>query len=328
MGYYDGIANGIIWATDNGAQVINMSLGGPTYSQTLEDAVNYAWNHGVVIVAAAGNSNSTTAFYPAFFTNVIAVGATDAQDAKASFSNYGSSWVDIAAPGVNVYSTYKNATYASLSGTSMATPFVSGTAALVWARNLCQSNACVRNQLESTADHIPGTGSNWAWGRINAYNAVKNLSNSPIPTATPTPALTPTAAPTPTPTKQPTPTPTKAPTPTPTKIPTPTSTQTAITITRLTPSYQKTGINRWITEGITVNKMGTSETISGARITLLITAPSGFTYVASGYTRSDGTYTGRIKSKEIGEFTIKVTSVNKTGYKYIPTITTTTIIVE
>ena len=75
-GYYSWIASGIIWAADNGAKVINLSLGGTSPSKTLQDAVNYAWNKGVVVVSAAGNSNINVPFYPAYYTNVIAVGAT------------------------------------------------------------------------------------------------------------------------------------------------------------------------------------------------------------------------------------------------------------
>ena len=82
-GAYSGIASGIIWAADNGAEIINMSLGGSSTSSTLEDAINYAWSKGVVVVAAAGNSGNTTPFYPAYYTNCIAVAATDANDAKA-----------------------------------------------------------------------------------------------------------------------------------------------------------------------------------------------------------------------------------------------------
>ena len=85
------IANGVTWAADNGANVINMSLGGSSSSATLQTAVDYAWSEGVVIVAAAGNDNTSIQSYPAAYTNVIAVGATDKSDARASFSNYGSS---------------------------------------------------------------------------------------------------------------------------------------------------------------------------------------------------------------------------------------------
>ncbi|MBU2592517.1 S8 family peptidase [Patescibacteria group bacterium] len=205
-GYYSWIANGMIWAANNGAKVINMSLGAGRKSATLEDAVNYAWSRDVVLVAAAGNSNNPSRTYPAYYENVIAVAATDSNDAKASFSSYGS-WVDVAAPGVNIYSTFPNHPYSikkSLnydfgSGTSMSTPHVAGIAALVWARESGLSNQEVRNRIEQTADMIPGTGSYWIWGRVNACNAVGGNCSGVVPTPTPTPTPEPSPKPSPTP---------------------------------------------------------------------------------------------------------------------------------
>lgn len=181
-GYYSWIASCIIWAADNGARVINMSLGGGAKSKTLENAVNYAWNKGVVIAAAAGNSGNSSPTYPAYYTNVIAVAATDQNDKKASWSSYGSRWVDVAAPGVSIYSTFPNHPYAInkkpgydyASGTSMATPYVSGLSALVWSTQYGTNNSAVRYQIESTADKISGTGKYWIYGRINALKAVSN----------------------------------------------------------------------------------------------------------------------------------------------------------
>ena len=124
-----------------------MSLG-VRASRTLETAVNNAWSQGVVLVAAAGNGGNQTKIYPGAYPNVIAVAATDNKDAKASFSTYGASWVDIAAPGVNVYSTFPNHKFVlgtqnnrSLgydvgNGTSMSSPIVAATAALVWSEIL------------------------------------------------------------------------------------------------------------------------------------------------------------------------------------------------
>jgi len=169
-----------------GAKVINLSLGGGP-SRTVQRAVNYAWNAGAVLVCAAGNSGTSQRTYPAAYPNCIAVAATDQTDRKAGFSSYGAGWVDVAAPGVNIVSTMQDnwswcylcwgegyyEGYDALSGTSMATPFVAGLAALVWASGLCATNACVRNRIESTADHpIPGTGTYWARGRINYARAV------------------------------------------------------------------------------------------------------------------------------------------------------------
>lgn len=205
-GSYSWIASGIIWAADNGAQVINMSLGGGRSSSTLESAVNYAWNKGVVLVAAAGNSGNPSKTYPAYYQNCIAVAATDSKDKKASFSSYGD-WVDVAAPGVNIYSTFpdhdyeigKNLNYDYGSGTSMSTPHVAGIAALVWAKESGLSNQEVRSRIEQTADPISGTGSYWIWGRVNACNAVGGNCSGVVPTPTPTPTSEPSPEPSPTP---------------------------------------------------------------------------------------------------------------------------------
>lgn len=193
-GAYSWIANGIIWATDSGAKVINMSLGGSQKSATLESAVNYAWSQGVVVVAAAGNSANPSKTYPGAYNNVVAVAATTNKDLKASFSSYGS-WVSIAAPGQNIFSTFpmdpytinKNLGYDFGSGTSMATPMVSGVAALIWSTPHGSSASAVRSRLEGTADKIPGTGSYWIHGRINAGAAVATVSTTPTPTPTPSP---------------------------------------------------------------------------------------------------------------------------------------------
>ena len=179
-GAYSWIANGIIWSADNGAKVINLSLGGTSPSRTLENAVNYAWNRGSVIVAAAGNCGCQSKLYPAAYPKTIAVAATNNQDQKASFSSYGAKWVDVAAPGQNIFSTFPNHPYTinkSLnydfgSGTSMATPMVSGTTALIWSTSYGTTAQSVRTRLESTTDKIPGTGTFWSSGRINAGNAV------------------------------------------------------------------------------------------------------------------------------------------------------------
>jgi len=182
-GAYSWIANGIVWASDNNAKVINMSLGGSIKSFTLENAVNYAWSKGVVVVAAAGNSANPSKTYPAAYTNAIAVAATNNKDQKASFSSYGAKWVDVAAPGENIYSTFPNHPYKinkSLgydfgSGTSMATPMTSAVAALIWSTPYGTSASQVRTRLEKKADKIAGTGTYWSKGRVNAANAVSSL---------------------------------------------------------------------------------------------------------------------------------------------------------
>ena len=185
IGSTSALADGINWAVSNGAKVINMSLG-VRASRTLETAVNNAWSQGVVLVAAAGNGGGQTKLYPAAYPNVIAVAATDNTDAKASFSTYGASWVDVAAPGVNVYSTFPNHTfvlgtqynrsfgYDVGNGTSMSAPIVAATAALAWSSHAGATNTSVRANIESTADTtMPGTGTYWKYGRVNANNAVR-----------------------------------------------------------------------------------------------------------------------------------------------------------
>ncbi|WP_091837096.1 S8 family serine peptidase [Marininema halotolerans] len=170
-GSLDNVANGIISAADNNADVISLSLGALSGASTLKDAINYAWNKGSVVVAAAGNNGTFLPSYPAYYSNAIAVAATDSKDKKASYSQWGSWWVDIAAPGSDVYSTFKGNTYASLSGTSMATPHVAGVAGLLASQG--RSASQIREALEKSADKISGTGFYWANGRVNAYNAVR-----------------------------------------------------------------------------------------------------------------------------------------------------------
>jgi thermitase len=184
VGSSSGLANGINWAVSNGAKVINMSLG-VRASRTLEMAINNAWSKGVVLVAAAGNGGNQSKIYPGAYPNVIAVAATDNADAKASFSTYGASWVDVAAPGVNVYSTFPNHTfvlgtqnqrsfgYDVGNGSSMSSAIVAATAALAWSSHPGATNTSVRANVESTADKISGTGTFWAKGRVNADKAVR-----------------------------------------------------------------------------------------------------------------------------------------------------------
>ncbi|WP_280146855.1 S8 family peptidase [Priestia megaterium] len=169
-GTLSNIANAITYSTNAGAKVINLSLGSSQGSITLENAVNYAWNQGVVIVAAAGNEASNTLTYPAAYQNVIAVASTDINDQKSDFSNYGT-WVEVSAPGSNILSTYTGSYYAYLSGTSMASPHVAGLAALLAAQG--KNNVQIKNTILSTCDPVPGTGLYWIYGRINANRAVR-----------------------------------------------------------------------------------------------------------------------------------------------------------
>ncbi|MGV3616976.1 MAG: S8 family peptidase [Fimbriimonas sp.] len=170
-GSHAAIANGITWAADNGAKVINMSLGGTTGSTTLQNAVTYAVNKGVLVVASAGNAGNTRANYPAYYSNTLAVAATDRNDARASFSTYGS-WVDIAAPGVDVASTYPGSQYVYMSGTSMAAPHVSALAALVAGTSYGTSASAIRTRLINTGDPVSTKFGQYPLRRINARKAV------------------------------------------------------------------------------------------------------------------------------------------------------------
>ncbi|MEN3000716.1 MAG: S8 family serine peptidase [Armatimonadota bacterium] len=169
------VANGITWAADNGAHVLSLSLGAGSGATTLQNAVDYAWNRGCLVVAAAGNSGSSAPMYPAYYTNVIAVAATDSSDTLTNFSQYGS-WVDIAAPGASIYSTYRGNSYSTLSGTSMACPHVSGAAALVWSHAPNLTNQQLRSILETNVDpYNPYAGRTIASGagRLNVYRALQ-----------------------------------------------------------------------------------------------------------------------------------------------------------
>lgn len=171
------IAKGIIYAADNGAKVINLSIGGPWYSSTLADAVYYAYSKGVIVVAAAGNDGDNTINYPAGYDNVIGVAATDQNDKRASFSNYNST-VDVSAPGVEILSTYYDGShsYAYMSGTSMATPHAAGFAAVLLSNNPNLSPDNVENQMKTRSDDlgVAGRDNYYGYGRLNLNYALND----------------------------------------------------------------------------------------------------------------------------------------------------------
>ncbi|HZP31255.1 MAG TPA: S8 family serine peptidase, partial [Acidimicrobiia bacterium] len=170
-GYYSQIIDGITWATDNGANVVNLSLGGTYDSSLLQDAVQYAVDHGVAVVMAAGNCGSggsgcgsvNPPMYPASYSTTIsgaiAVGATTSSNTIASFSSYGS-YVDLAAPGVGIESTWglSDTAYASLNGTSFASPYAAAAVAIL--REVCPADtpAQLRARLEATAQDLGAPG--------------------------------------------------------------------------------------------------------------------------------------------------------------------------
>ena len=171
------VAAGILWAVDHGANIINVSIVFTRPYPLLEYAVDYAWKHGSVIVAAAGNSDSDKPVYPANYPNVIAVAATDKDDSLAKWSNRGD-WVTVAAPGVNIYSTLPDNCFGYKSGSSFSTALVSGEAALLFPRAKETDkdgliNDKVRNLILSDSDSlgIPDE----QIPRVNVYNATKAL---------------------------------------------------------------------------------------------------------------------------------------------------------
>jgi subtilisin family serine protease len=176
------IAQGILYAVDHGAKVINMSIGGTLYSQLLDDTIQYAISKGVVVVAAAGNSGTNEYSYPASYDGVISVGATNDQKKLATFSTYGPG-VDVVAPGDNIYSTIYDpsigSTYYYLSGTSMATPVVSGVASLLKTKYPNLTSYDIEQILEETATDLGTKGYDikYGYGLINPINALNfNIS--------------------------------------------------------------------------------------------------------------------------------------------------------
>jgi thermitase len=180
-GGVDGIAKGILFAADNGAQIINLSLGG-SFSQTVDDALNYAWNRDVVIMASAGNTYEEWAQFPASNPYTVSVGAVDSSDRVAIFSNRGAH-VDLMAPGVAVLSSFIDGTgmynggYGRMSGTSMSSPMAAGVAALIRGAYPGMTAEQVIAQLLASADagieqDNPGCAGQLGAGRVDAFEAV------------------------------------------------------------------------------------------------------------------------------------------------------------
>ncbi len=167
---------GLMYAAQNGAKVINCSWGGGGYSLLGQNIIDEVTAMGTVIVAAAGNESSRDKYYPSAYNNVLSVAATTNSDARSSFSNYGYS-VDVASPGSGIYNTWQNNTYASLSGTSMASPITAGLVALTMAQfpNLTPLQAA--EKVRVSADNIDNLNPSFVQllgkGRINALRALQ-----------------------------------------------------------------------------------------------------------------------------------------------------------
>jgi len=174
-------AQGIVYAGENGAKVINLSWGDYQKSNLIEDAMSFATDQGALICAAAGNEDTSGLLYPAASDNnaVMAVGATDRNDAKASFSNYGE-WVDVSAPGVAVYSTYIDNAYCLMNGTSMAAPHAAGVAALLFSYLPGLTALDAKTRIMRSVDVLSAlSGKNLTSGRINAHSALTSNYTSP-----------------------------------------------------------------------------------------------------------------------------------------------------
>ncbi|MBD0379127.1 S8 family peptidase [Paenibacillus sedimenti] len=168
------VAQGIIWAADHGAKVMNLSLGNYADSSFLHDAIKYAYDKDVALIAASGNDNTEQPGFPAAYPEVFAVAASDSENNKAPFSNYGD-YIDVAAPGVSIASTYPNNQYAALSGTSMASPHVTALAALIRSTNPMLKNTEVYEIIRQSAQDLgsPGKDKYFGFGLIDVVRAVQ-----------------------------------------------------------------------------------------------------------------------------------------------------------
>ncbi len=171
---------GILYAVDNGAKVINCSWGGAGYSNLEQDVINYAVTNGVLVVAAAGNDDSEENFWPADYNGVVSVASTNKLDRKSSYSNYGYS-ITCSAPGEDIYSTWQSNTYRFGAGTSFSAPLVSGLAALVFSRFPNYTPTQVAQQIRVNCDNIDAENPNYKFllgaGRINAYKALADTNS-------------------------------------------------------------------------------------------------------------------------------------------------------
>jgi len=173
------VARGIIWAVDHGAKVINISLAMQA-SPDLIEAVNYAWSQGAIIIAAAGNKGGSEPSYPAYYVNCLAVAGTNENNSLALLSSHGD-WVDVAAPGFNIYSELPQNQYGYKTGTSSAGAHVSGVAALVFSvAEDTNGNGAVNDEvrwaIENSCTSIAADGV--GQGLVNAFQAVTETVSS------------------------------------------------------------------------------------------------------------------------------------------------------
>jgi thermitase len=177
------VAAGIVWAADHGAKVVNLSLGGECPSPIMDLAVTYAYTSGVTVVAAAGNTGRAGVLCPAAYEPAIAAAATGPSNLQAAFSTYGPE-VDLAAPGVGIYSTMPGGGYGYKSGTSMAAPHIAGAAALLASLPRFNTPAIIRTALEATALDLGLTCRDFLYGAglVQAYTAAQFQPGAPVRT--------------------------------------------------------------------------------------------------------------------------------------------------
>ncbi len=177
--YDSSLASAITYAADKGIRIINLSFGGPGSSITLQNAVDYAWNKGTIVFASAGNYGTNTPNYPAACNHVVAVSATDQNDAKASWSSYGT-WVTVSAPGAGILTTANGGGYASVSGTSFSSPIAAGLGALILSVNPNLSNSQVVDIIKQNGDDLGTVGFDeyFGNGRINVYKSLVAASTA------------------------------------------------------------------------------------------------------------------------------------------------------
>ena len=282
----DAISKGLTYAADNGADVINMSYGGYRYSRTEAKAVKYAWGKGAVLVAAAGNDATTLKSYPASYPQVIAVSATNHNDTLASYSNYGS-WLSVAAPGGDesnwpysgILSTYPDG-YAWWGGTSMATPHVSGLAALLITQDPSRSNQEVRSIIEETADDLGSIGfdSIYGNGRINTFAAVQYGVVPPPPPPTPPP-----------------------------------SEEEPMHVESITFSSKVAGPNKFLYTTVKVVD-GNDSSLEGVEVKMTLSLDPNSSWSFSGVTGTDGTVTFSLRKAPVGIYTARVDNLIIMGY--------------
>jgi subtilisin family serine protease len=272
------VANGIVWAAQHGAKVINLSLGGP-YSQAICDAV-YSAEHtyGALIVAAAGNDTASTPKAPAACPGAVGVAATDELDSPAWFSNFGSPDVFVSAPGVDIWSTWWPDTYAWEDGTSMASPFVAGVAALRFGEHPESTPAAVRRVLAMSADKVGGVaygadpygtcdGCTWqesyGYGLVDVNSAL-TIATPPAPAPPPPPPPPPPAPPPPAPLPPPPPPPPPlaSPPPPPGVLPAPKTPDTVAPFVRAYPVVGRRGRTVKLTYRVRDDRGQTAERVT------------------------------------------------------------------